>query len=231
MTRGRQLCSGKFTKNYLLKNLLDNDVVERVEQICRLVEKHDVLPFTELIIEDDSLLYRQIWIDRREVKGAALLQALSQLAIGLDNIAAEGFVHGDLNFKNVMYDGEIFRVVDLEPSLRQLKMGKPALMFTAPYIAVDDWQSGRLTLVTDKVGFYFFCRRLISPISNFVPRKTMNMIKEGISSIWFYTGMKENKFARLTFIDIFSLARNQVKTNYSASPQVGYFKKSDLTHD
>ena len=215
----------KFTKNYLLKNLLDNDVVERVEQICRMVGKHDVLPFPELIIEDDSLLYRQVWIGRHEVRGTALLQALSQLAIGLDNIAAEGFVHGDLNFKNVMYDGEIFRVVDLEPSLRQCKMGKPTLMFTPPYIAVDDWQSGLLTVVTDKVGFYFFCRRLISPIFNFFPSKTMNLIKRGVSSVWFYTGIDEKKFARLTFPDIFALARNQAKPSYSLSSHADCFER------
>ena len=69
-----------------------------------------------------------------------------------------GFVHGDINRKNIMFDGERLRLVDLEPDLFQERDGVKTIMVTSPYIATSDLRLGTVSAATDRLGFACICR-------------------------------------------------------------------------
>ena len=87
-------------------------------------------------------------------------------------------------------------------------------MYTPPYIARDDFVHDRLTLATDKVGFYFFCRRMLNPIPYLAPHREMRMIAGGFSIIERFTGIDETSFCRQPYIDVLELAVTSAGTSY-----------------
>ena len=71
-----------------------------------------------------------------------------------------GFVHGDLNKKNIVYTKKGFKIIDYEPSLFQLHDGLRQFMVTKPYISKLDLKEKNITIRTDKIGFYYFVLRI-----------------------------------------------------------------------
>lgn len=71
------------------------------------------------------------------------------LADLLDEAHQMDLVHGDLNPKNLLVDGDRVHVLDWEPCLKQLQGSRGVLMGTMPWIDLDDQRSKRLTSRTD----------------------------------------------------------------------------------
>jgi len=67
-----------------------------------------------------------------------------------------GFVHGDLNMKNILFDGKNFIIIDLEPSLFQIKNKIKQLMIAPPYWSFNDIQNNTVSTESDKIGFFVF---------------------------------------------------------------------------
>lgn len=59
----------------------------------------------------------------------------------------EGYVHGDILLKNIIYDGVRLRLVDHEI---RLKVGN-RLRFTYPWVALSDLNKGEITIDTDQI--------------------------------------------------------------------------------
>lgn len=191
---------GRFIKIYRINDLLDPDWEDRTRLIEKLSMRHDFIPPITFTRENDTeIRYSQLRINRKPVDPTGLSQHLERVAEGLDSIAGDGFIHGDINFKNLMFDGTSYRLIDLEPSLRQRRKGRVTLMYTVPYIARDDFYNDCLTPCTDKVGFYFFCRRMLCPIARFLPMGEMQRTIAGQSIVERFTGLPEYVFSIMNF--------------------------------
>ena len=68
-----------------------------------------------------------------------------------------GWVFGDINYKNVIFDGTRFRVIDFEPFTKILKREGVEYRVTPPYFHPLDQSLKRVTSLTDRlslIGLY-----------------------------------------------------------------------------
>lgn len=125
--------------------------------------------------------------------------ALERFSIFLDDMTSDGFVHGDLNRKNILYDGKDYVLVDLEPSLNIRKNGKFYFIVTPPYISIDDMKENNISSRTDKVGFYYFIKRLKGEfLTSDIPALFENRCKKLLDTL----PEKEELFCKKSFIEI-----------------------------
>jgi len=210
--RSKRFTSNFFIKFYYLEDLLDLDWESRVSTIECLSTRHDLIPEVIFLWENsEKLYYQQRRIRKVLPEQTALPSVLRQLALELDGLLGAGFVHGDINFKNLLFDGISYKLIDLEPSLRQRRKGRVTLMYTPPYISVSDYETDRLSQLTDKIGFYFFCRRLLDKTPIIFPIKEMRRIQSGHSLIEKFLGLKEYDLIDLSYENILMLLVQQKK--------------------
>ena len=150
-------------KHYRRDCLLSTNSEQKQRQ--KLIERLSIIipafPETTISIDSTELRVRQHRIRRSkldEVPMAARNGLLADLAVDLDVMQGAGFVHGDINRKNIMFDGERLRLVDLEPDLFQERDGVKTIMVTSPYIAASDLRFEKVSAATDRIGFACFCR-------------------------------------------------------------------------
>ncbi len=192
-------------KEYQVEKLLDdyNDILKR----CHLIEKvSNTVPFipsTKITINDESLIYQQEWIKRQNYKDLNSQQKiglLEQFAKDLDSLIPYGFVHGDINSTNVLFDGIRLNLIDLEPSFKQVKYGKKVVMSAVPLRSLNDLKNKTITIETDKIGFYLTCNRFMNiPLDIGDQRELMKERRNGFE----FLPMKESEFMKLSFVQIF----------------------------
>jgi hypothetical protein len=149
-------------KNYALSDLLDEKsaIISR----CRLIEKASLaissIPKTNFIFFEDKLVYKQEFVKKENWSLISLERkktAVTNLAIDLDEMQNMGLVHGDMNYSNFIFDGKFLRLIDFEPSFKQVKNQKRILASGLSFRSKNDYQNNSITSETDKLGFYFFC--------------------------------------------------------------------------
>lgn len=149
-------------KNYALSDLLDEKsaIISR----CRLIEKASLaissIPKTNFIFSKERLVYMQEFVKKGNWTLISLERkktAVTNLAIDLDEMLNMGLVHGDLNHSNIIFDGNFLRLIDFEPSFRQVKNQRRILASGLSFRSKNDYQNNSITAETDKIGFYFFC--------------------------------------------------------------------------
>ena len=79
-----------------------------------------------------------------------------------------GFVHGDINRRNIFCDGNGLGLYDFEPYLEVIQNGRFRLQATKPYVCPVDLQNKKISISTDEIGLacflHWFCfDRKISP--------------------------------------------------------------------
>ena len=96
--------------------------------------------------------------NKRWSAGMHLLEPLTVLANELNQINVS-IPHGDIVKKNVLWDGSNFVLVDWEPLLEY--GAEPTIFFksTKPYISRSDIKNSKITSNTDKIAFFYFCRK------------------------------------------------------------------------
>jgi len=200
-----------FHKTYCLSDLLDpmEQIRLRVDQIQTLSAQFSLIPEVEFQWTDSSLIYRQAKVRRRDSRSISLESrrtVVQQLAEDLDRLTETGFVHGDINRKNVICDGERFHLVDLEPSLRRIKHGRPTLMYTPPYISLNDLKQDQLSQETDKIGFYFLAMKTLNP--DFQLRDVRQLMQRRLSEGINLLPVAENDFVDWSYLQIFNYILN-----------------------
>ena len=157
-----------FYKLYKKENLLDSakDLELRLSQIVKLSSSMEFIPEITYTFEEDLLIMRQDKLskDNRLDKIEPFekkLTLINQLAQSLDQMHAEGFVHGDVNRKNIIYSDDRLWLIDFEPSLLQIKNHAKQWMSTMPYIHHDDMKSNTITIKSDLLGFGCFVNWLL----------------------------------------------------------------------
>ena len=96
-----------FHKVYKKDNLLDdpNSIKARLSQIVELTKVMKFMPKTNYLFEEDLLrMYQRQLIkqaDLKEINPKSRLSLVEQFAQSLDEIYEDGFIHGDINRKNI----------------------------------------------------------------------------------------------------------------------------------
>ena len=158
-----------FTKKYKLSNLLDSEelIKKRVAQINNFnYLKYKALSPTTIEIVGDRLFYTQEFYQIIK-KNNFEMKDFFDLCEALDYFNSINFIHGDINHKNVIYTPKGFKIIDYEPSLKQIKRKTKKLMVTLPYICKTELKTGNITSLTDKIGFFYLVLRLKGVISTF----------------------------------------------------------------
>lgn len=149
-------------KNYALIDLLDEK--SAILSRCNLIEQASIsissIPKTTFTFLEDTLVYRQEFVKEENWNLISLESkktAVTNLAIDLDKMLDLGLVHGDLNYSNIIFDGKLLRLIDFEPSFKQVKNQRRILASGLSFRSKNDYYSNSITAETDKIGFYFFC--------------------------------------------------------------------------
>ena len=153
-----------FYKVYNRDCLLDDpsNIEARLRLIVQLTNIMEFLPKTNYFYEKDILRMNQKRLikqkDLREIEQTKRLPLVSQFAQSLDEVYDEGFIHGDINRKNIIYSENRLCLVDLEPSLLQIKDRVKQWMSTKPYVCDEDIRNNNISSKTDFLGFCCFVK-------------------------------------------------------------------------
>ena len=154
-----------FQKRFQRRHLLLDDRLlnRRLTAISRLGHTSRHVPWTQFSHRGPLLLQTQERIVRCARPGGDVdgcVAALKRLAAFFDGLNGR-VVHGDVTSKNLIFDGSEYMVVDWEPSLLQIRDGCKTLMYTEPYISHADRSAERLSVETDKLGFFYTAHRIV----------------------------------------------------------------------
>ena len=193
---------GYIYKRFLKQKLLDPiDIIEnRIKIINHFDWNIPGLLNTLIIEEENSYIYRQKYCKQQkkqfyeEADFSGLLETLTYFQ-------QIGFVHGDLNRKNIFWTKEGFKILDYEPSLYQLKNGKKQFMITKPYFSKEEVKRGEISFLTDKIAFYYFILRINGGFSN---RNLVELTKTFNHQV--VLGMCEKDFGQLNYKTILKIA-------------------------
>lgn len=151
-------------KIYKKVNLLDdpNNIEARLNQIVKLTSIMDFMPKTSYLYEEDMLVMNQKQLikqkDLKQINPIKRVPLIEQFAQSLDRIYGEGFIHGDINRKNIIYSDNRLCLIDFEPSLLQIKDRVKQWISTRPYIYYEDIQNNTITVKSDFLGFGCFVK-------------------------------------------------------------------------
>lgn len=196
------LKDGYIYKRFLKKELLDP--IEIVENRIKIINHFDWsipgLLNTLIISEENSYIYRQKYC-KQQKKQFYEEADFSGLVETLTYFQQIGFVHGDLNKKNIFWTKEGFKILDYEPSLNQLKIGRVQFMITKPYFSKEEVKRGEISFLTDKIAFFYFILRINGGFSN------RNLVE--LSRTFNHQaviGMCEKDFGQLSYTNILNIA-------------------------
>tara|TARA_B100001287_G_scaffold238349_1_gene211740 strand:- start:1714 stop:2343 length:630 start_codon:yes stop_codon:yes gene_type:complete len=201
---------GYIYKRYLKHHLLDP--TEIIEKRIKLINDFDwEIPglLNTLITEvENSYIYRQKYCKQQkkqfyeEADFSGLLETLTYFQ-------QIGFVHGDLNKKNIFWTKDGFKVMDYEPSLFQFKNGRKQFMTTKPYFSNKELKKGEVSFLTDKIAFFYFILRINGGFSN---RKLIELTRTFNHRSIF--GVSEKELNELSYKSILNIAFKGLKILY-----------------
>ena len=152
-------------KKYLFSELKDNK--EAISKRCSLIEhlsiQFDFLPETKYTSLNDRIIYKQRYIEKVRIDKLSKLELefhIKEFANNLDKLINTNFVHGDINLSNVIFDGLRFNLIDFEPAFYQIKNEKIILKSGVNIRSTNDKLLNQITNETDKIGFYFFIKKV-----------------------------------------------------------------------
>ena len=200
----------EIIKKFSLKNSYNSlvHIKKRCNKINHISKNFLFVPFTLFEVNNYEIISKQIFIISEKVRRTEKLILLKNLALNLDKLDKLNIVHGDINFKNIVFTKKRIFLIDWEPVLIKRINKNFFLKSTFPYYSFSDLKSKKITRKTDLIGFLFLCERLFSGkinTFNFSNLKNDKWLEE-------YTKIKNYIFFKLTFIEIYDLVRLKYKT-------------------
>jgi serine/threonine protein kinase len=120
------------------------------------------IPETNHSYEEDLLVMKQKRVTKdkklQEIEPVQKMILIENFSQSLDRLYEEGFIHGDINRKNIIYSEDKLCLIDFEPSLLQLKNQVKQWMSTRPYRHHEDIQNNNITVKSDLLGFGCFIK-------------------------------------------------------------------------
>ena len=83
----------------------------------------------------------------------------SAFKIGVKEVHSKGYVHGDILFKNIVFDGTRLKLIDHEIRMKE----GTKLRFTYPWVSVTDLMRLEITIETDRICMIASELRLFNP--------------------------------------------------------------------
>ena len=153
-------------KKYYKYNLLENEnsLLRRCSLIECISDEISSLPKTIFKFYDEYIIYQQKHINKQRlhiIPRKNRYDLLLKFSKDLDRMCDYKFVHGDINFSNVLYDGESLRLIDFEPCFRQVKNNRVVIKSGLSFRSMNDFNNKMITSETDKIAFYFICKKLL----------------------------------------------------------------------
>ena len=102
-----------------------------------------------LEVKDNCLVIEQA---RVESKSFIDPNQFTRFAEGVMQANLSGWVFGDLNYKNVIFDGTRFKVIDFEPFTKIIRNTDIEYRVTPPYFHPLDKARNTVTSLTDRLG-------------------------------------------------------------------------------
>lgn len=166
-------------------------------------KKFSFIPDTYFKVKKHEIIMIQSKIKSDKLNKLEKIKLLKKFAINLDKLSQHNLIHGDINFKNIIFNKKKIYLIDWEPILIKKLKKKFYYKFTFPYYSTEDIKHKRLTSKTDRIGFYFLCQRL------FVRKVNQFNFTNLINDKWLedYTKISNQIFFKLKFIDIFKLTK------------------------
>ena len=198
-------------KSYLWSNMLDtvNSIKQRIQLINNLSTMPICVPWTDISFGATEIQYRQSRLHKiPHTSDTKDLERFMPVVEALNAFKQFGFIHGDLNKKNIINTPSGFYIVDLEPSLKQKRNDRNSLIGTAPYIASDDAESNELTYKTDKLSFYFFILR----VNRWVSSEIIVGLVNGEVEIESYLPVTESELVNSSYLEILNIAFSHYRT-------------------
>ena len=200
----------EIIKKFSLKNSYNSlvHIKKRCNKINHISKNFLFVPFTLFEVNNYEIISKQIFIISEKVRRTEKLILLKNLALNLDKLNKLNIVHGDINFKNIVFTKKRIFLIDWEPVLIKRINKNFFLKSTFPYYSFSDLKSKKITRKTDLIGFLFLCERLFSGkinTFNFSNLKNDKWLEE-------YTKIKNYIFFKLTFIEIYDLVKLKYKT-------------------
>ena len=195
----------EIIKKFSLKNSYNSlvHIKKRCNKINHISKNFLFVPFTLFEVNNYEIISKQIFIISEKVRRTEKLILLKNLALNLDKLNKLNIVHGDINFKNIVFTKKRIFLIDWEPVLIKRINKNFFLKSTFPYYSFSDLKSKKITRKTDLIGFLFLSERLFSGkvnTFNFSNLKNDKWLEE-------YTKIKNYIFFKLTFIEIYDLVR------------------------
>ncbi len=162
--------TNSFIKIYKMSILKDdsNQILKRVSIINSFVDYNLNIPPTVVTIEKDEIIVKQNYLKKagklNDIPECKREKLLLDIDATIDTLHSIGFVHGDINRKNIIYAENKLWLIDIEPSLKQIKNGLKKWMVTRPYAAPEDLKNKNITEATDIYAFGCFKKWFIADI-------------------------------------------------------------------
>ena len=160
-----------FVKIYK-KGILKDDyskILKRVSIINSFVDYNLSIPTTVVTIEKDEIIIEQKYLKKasklNDIPEFIREKMIVDIEATIDTLHSIGFVHGDINRKNIIYAENKLWLIDIEPSLKQIKNGMKKWMVTSPYAAPEDLKNKNITEATDIYAFGCFKKWFIVEVS------------------------------------------------------------------
>jgi hypothetical protein len=142
----KQLQKGIYQKE--VSECLQCDKI-RVDLQAKLSKVSPVFPKLSFLFSENSIVQYSESITSHRLP--SVNQAKKSLWIEfkkeIEFLHQEGYIHGDILLKNIVYDSERLRLVDHEIRLKEGNR----LRFTYPWVALSDLQRGEITIETDQI--------------------------------------------------------------------------------
>jgi len=189
---------GFIIKEYQKDTLLSSDKI--ISKRIELINSFDYNNFsslceTKIDYKNGIYIYKQKYFKAQ--KHIVDIENLYILANSLEYLNNIGFIHGDLNRKNIIYSKDGYKIIDYEPDLYQIKDNIKQTTITIPYLANEDKDNDVVTNLTDKIGFIYFLLRIKGI---FKPNDIVYLSKTFYHKK--YLGIDENEIKNLNYIKL-----------------------------
>ena len=156
------------------------------------IQKYKIFANSCLDIGERSLTIKQKKVSSHKLSSVSLTEARAHskdFVIRLKQAWDDGFVHGDINRRNIFCDINGLGLYDFEPYLEVIQHGRFRLQATKPYVCSVDLQNKKISRSTDEIGlacflhwFCFdrktspakFCQKILLPEKEMVTKEILS---------------------------------------------------------
>lgn len=130
-------------------NFCDESILERIELQKYLSKELTIFPKLNFEISSNSVVQYSTKIPKKTlpINTNKISKLWFEFLAEIEYMHSCNYVHGDILMKNIIFDGNNFRLIDHEMILNY----KGHLRVTYPWIDAKDLRTGKITTATDKI--------------------------------------------------------------------------------